>query len=146
VPFHASIKYIWACPASLLGLALAAFAELAGASTAIVGGVVEVTLTPRKNLLRRLARRGRFSAITFGHVVIAASAEDQAVLRSHERVHFTQYERWGPVLLLAYPAESVFQFLRGRRPYLDNRFEVQARRHAMLSPRPAVRMSDRADP
>jgi hypothetical protein len=139
VPVIASIKYIWASPASLLGLAIAAFAKLAGTSTAVIGGVVEVTLTPRTHLLRLLSRRSRFSAITFGHIVIAASAEDQALLRSHERVHVTQYERWGPVFLLAYPAESVFQFLRGRRPYLDNRFEVQARRQATLSSCPAVR-------
>ena len=71
-----------------------------------------------------------FSAITFGHVVLAASEQDQNHLRSHERAHVKQYERWGPLFLLAYPAESAMQLLRGRRPYLDNRFEVQAREQA----------------
>jgi len=60
-------------------------------------------------------------------VVIAATPGDQDRLRAHERVHVRQYERWGALLLLAYPAESFWQLLLGRRPYLDNRFEVQAR-------------------
>jgi hypothetical protein len=43
-------------------------------------------------------------------------------------VHVAQFERWGLLFLLAYPGESLLQLLRGRRPYLDNRFEVEARR------------------
>jgi hypothetical protein len=35
------------------------------------------------------------------------------------------------LLLLAYPAESLLQFVLGRRPYEDNRFERQARRRAL---------------
>ena len=127
------IKYLWALPASLLGLVVAAFAKVLGARVAVIRGVVEITLAPRNALTRRLSGRGRISAITFGHVVIAASAEDQTRLRSYERVHVAQYEKWGPLFLLAYSAESVFQLLRGRRPYIDNRFEVQARRLSTLN-------------
>ena len=37
-----------------------------------------------------------------------------------------QYERWGPLFLLAYPAASAWAWLRGRRPYRDNAFERPA--------------------
>ena len=69
-----------------------------------------------------------FRAIVFGHVILAVSAEELLRLGPHERVHVAQYERWGPVFLLAYPASSLWQWLRGRHPYRDNAFEVQARR------------------
>jgi hypothetical protein len=53
--------------------------------------------------------------------------------RLHEQVHVEQYERWGALFLLAYPAESLLQLSLGRRAYWDNRFEVQARSLAARS-------------
>jgi hypothetical protein len=38
-----------------------------------------------------------------------------------------QYERWGAFFLLAYPAASLWQLLRGRRAHRDNPFEIEAR-------------------
>lgn len=118
-------RYLWASPATLLGV-LAALGPVAfGAQVEFRSGVIEVSLRRPGN-----ARRGQFlpfTAMTLGHVVVASSALEQDRLRSHERVHVAQYERWGPFFLLAYPAESMLQLIRGRRPYLDNRFEVQAR-------------------
>ena len=125
-----SITYLWAFPVSFIGLVPGALAKLFGAKIAVISGVLEISLAPRNSSLQALARRSAFSAITFGHVVLAASEQDQNHFRSHERVHVKQYERWGPLFLLAYPAESAMQLLRGRRPYLDNRFEVQARERA----------------
>jgi hypothetical protein len=121
------LKYIWALPASLVGAAFACVATLLGASWRWHSGVAEVTLLHRPAAAPALARWFPFSAITFGHVVLALTEKDHAALRAHERVHVAQYERWGGLFLLAYPAESVIQLLRGRRPYLDNRFEVAAR-------------------
>ena len=60
-------------------------------------------------------------------MVIARTHTDHVRLRAHERVHVRQYGRWGVLFLLAYPAESLLQLLLGHHPYLDNRFEVQAR-------------------
>ena len=117
-------------PASLLGAMLACIAALAGATWRWHSGVVEVTLSPEGAPVTGWARRLPFSAITFGHVVLAITEKDQTDLRSHERVHVAQYERWGGFFLLAYPAESLLQLLNGRRPYLDNRFEVAAREGA----------------
>ena len=122
-----AFKYIWASPASVLGVCAAGIASLAGAEIKRVCGVLEVSLAPRGAVLCKAVACLPFSAITFGHVVIACSAEEQAALRVHERVHVAQYELWGPFFLLAYPLESLYQLLSGRRPYLDNRFETAAR-------------------
>jgi hypothetical protein len=69
----------------------------------------------------------RFRAITFGHVILAVTAEDLERSREHERAHVRQYERWGVAFFIAYPASSAWQVLRRRDAYWDNRFEVEAR-------------------
>lgn len=69
-----------------------------------------------------------FAAITHGHVVLAVDAREMARCRAHERVHVAQYERWGPLFLLAYLGSSLWQWLQGRHAYWDNGFEVEARR------------------
>ena len=122
-----AFKYIWASPASAIGICAACVVSLVGAKFKRVSGVLEVSLAPRGAALQKLIARLPFAAITLGHVVIACSAQQQNALRQHERVHVAQYELWGPLFLLAYPLESLFQLIRGRRPYLDNRFESAAR-------------------
>ena len=122
-----AFKYIWASPASALGVCAACFAGLVGAKVKRVSGVLEVSLAPRSAALNNAVACLPFAAITLGHIVIARSAQQQDALRQHERVHVAQYELWGPLFLLAYPLESLYQLLRGRRPYLDNRFEMAAR-------------------
>jgi hypothetical protein len=76
------------------------------------------------------SRRLPFRAITFGHVVIAATPAALEGSRAHERVHVEQYERWGILFFPAYAASSLWQLLRRRRAYWDNYFEVQARRRS----------------
>ena len=61
-------------------------------------------------------------------LLLAVDAREMHRWRAHERVHVAQYERWGPLFLPAYFASSLWQWLRGRRAYWDNRFEVEARR------------------
>jgi hypothetical protein len=41
-------------------------------------------------------------------------------------VHVAQYERWGALFLVLYPASSAIQWLCGRDPYYDNPFEREA--------------------
>ncbi len=122
-----ALKYMWASPASAMGICAGCIASLIGAEIKRVEGVLEVSLAPRSTVLCKAVACLPFSAITLGHVVIACSAQDQAALRTHERAHVAQYEIWGVLFLLAYPLESLFQLLIGRQPYLDNRFEVAAR-------------------
>ena len=127
MPPTTALKYIWASPASVVGVCAALLAGVVGAKVKRVSGVLEISLVPRSAVICKAVACLPFSAITFGHIVIACSAEEQAVHREHERVHVAQYERWGGLFLLAYPLESLFQLVRCRRAYLDNRFEIAAR-------------------
>ena len=122
-----AFKYIWTSPASAIGICATFIASVVGAKIKRVSGVLEVSLAPRSGMLCKAVACLPFAAITLGHVVIACSADEQAAHREHERVHVAQYELWGPVFLLAYPLDSLYQLLNGRRPYLDNRFELAAR-------------------
>ncbi|MCK6426189.1 MAG: signal peptide prediction [Burkholderiaceae bacterium] len=124
------LRLAWAAPATLLGVALALPLLLGGGRLARHEGVLEVCAPDRPGWAWRWVARVGIDAITFGHLVIARSPAHHAAWRAHERVHVRQYERWGPLFLLAYPAESLWQWLRGGCPYRDNRFEVQARQGA----------------
>lgn len=115
-------RYLWAAPASAVGLLLALPLWLAGGRAQRCDGVLEVAAPPWRHLARL-----PFCAITLGHVVLGISPAVLAQWRQHEHVHVRQYERWGGLMLLAYPAASLWLWLCGKRPYLDNPFEREAR-------------------
>lgn len=130
-----SLGYLWAAPCSLLGLLLAMLPLLSGARVRRQQGALEVALPPWR-WLQRLP----FAAITLGHVILGRDLATLAALRTHEQVHVRQFQRWGLLLLLAYPAASLWLLLRGKRPYWDNPFEVEARRLSGMprAPRPSA--------
>ena len=112
--------------ATLVGLLFSILALCAGARIGFFGGAMEVACTRLGRVICLLPPSVRFVAITFGHVIIGT---DEAVLRqarSHEHVHVRQYERWGILFFPLYAGSSLVQFVRGRDPYLDNRFEREA--------------------
>jgi hypothetical protein len=120
------LRYLWVSPASLVGLLLAAFALLGGGRARRVQGVIEVGGGRLQRVVMGLPEGLRFGAITLGHVIVGL---DQAALeraRSHEHVHVRQYERWGMFFFPAYLGSSLVQLARGRDPYRDNCFEVEA--------------------
>ncbi len=118
--------YLWPLPWSVLGLVAAAVLMAFGARARWHSGVLEVS----GGWLGKRAARGvgpvKVVAITLGHVVLGSSAQLLSQLRAHERVHVRQYERWGLMFVPAYLADSLWQALRGRHPYRDNRFEQPA--------------------
>jgi hypothetical protein len=122
-----ALRYVWAAPATLVGIALAFPACACGARARVRNGVIEVA----GGLLARVAQSsfGVF-AITFGHVVLGVSHSVLARERAHEQAHVRQYERWGALFFPLYLGSSLFQWARGRNPYLDNAFEKQAVRLA----------------
>jgi hypothetical protein len=122
------LRAAWASPCTLVGLLLALPLLLAGGRIARRDGTVEASLRQRLADCPRWLRRLPFRAITFGHVILAITAEELGAMRAHEHVHVRQYDAWGPLFFIAYPASSAWQWLCGRRPYWDNRFEVEARR------------------
>jgi hypothetical protein len=120
-------KIAWASPCSLLGIVLAAPLGLAGARARLSSGTIEVFLRINVASCGRLERALPYRAITFGHVIIAVTGEEIEQLRSHERAHVKQYERWGIAFFIAYAVSGAWQVLKGRSPYWDNHFEVEAR-------------------
>jgi len=120
-------RYVWAAPATVLGLLFALLA-LRGGRIALVDGVVEAHGPLLRWALTRLTVvSGGVAAITFGHVVLGHDDDALEWSRTHERVHVGQYERWGPFFLPAYLAASLWAFVRGGDFYLDNVFERSAR-------------------
>lgn len=122
------LKLSWALPCSLIGILAAAIPLSRGGQVRWTRGALEITYRPCRADCGDRALALPFRAIVFGHVILAVSDEELQRLGPHERVHVAQYERWGPVFLLAYPASSLWQWLRGRDAYRDNAFEVQARK------------------
>jgi hypothetical protein len=122
---HRAWRYAWASPCTAVGLLFAIPPLSLGFATArVVDGVIEIALGNASPFTRRCLP---FNAITFGHCVLGMSTAELHRLRAHEHAHVRQYERWGAMFFLAYPLASAWQWLRGRRPYRDNGFEVQAR-------------------
>lgn len=124
------LVYVWAAPATLIGLALAVCARLDGAQWRYAQGVLEATDGRVVALLLTPTRRYRYAAITLGHVILARDTRSLDRCRCHEHAHVRQYERWGVLFFPLYAGSSLLVWLRGGRPYRDNHFERQARAEA----------------
>ena len=122
-----SLLYLWAAPATLIGLSLVPIALLQGGAAHLVDGVLEAQGGIISEFLRRgLPWVGPGSAMTLGHVVWGRDQRALDSTRIHERVHVAQYERWGPFFIPLYLAAALIAKLRGKHPYLDNPFERAA--------------------
>jgi uncharacterized Ntn-hydrolase superfamily protein len=120
------MRYLWASPTTLVGLAVALTA-LGRGRVLMVGGVLEVSGPAVRWALKHLVPlRGGASAITLGHVVIGRDRRALEETRAHERVHVRQYERWGPFFVPAYVAASAWALMSGGHYYFDNVFEREA--------------------
>lgn len=120
----------WASPVTLLGLLVflpAVFARDGRLATVRHSTPALLITGPLAD--RMLARHplGNVVAMALGHIVIAQRNALCPRLLEHELAHVRQAARWGPVFPLAYVASSAWQACRGRRPYRDNAFEVDAR-------------------
>ncbi|RQP21407.1 hypothetical protein [Piscinibacter terrae] len=114
---------VWVAPCSVVGMALVALVLALGGHWRLGSGTLQAALRDGS----WIARRSPFHAITLGHVIVAVDEAALVGSLAHELVHVRQYERWGVVFFVAYPLASVWLWMRGRRPYWDNPFEVQAR-------------------
>jgi len=121
------LRYVWAAPATGLGLVLAIVGIAAGGRLALHTGVIEAEGRLLAWGLTHLTWLDRgAAAITFGHVVLARDVDSLEWTRTHERVHVRQYERWGPFFIPLYLAASGWALARGQDPYIDNPFEREA--------------------
>jgi hypothetical protein len=138
------LRYLWAAPASFVGLALGLLALAAGGRARRVEGTLEISAGAVGRRIARAPAVLNFAAITFGHVILGQDEAMLAGCRAHERVHVRQYERWGVLFFPLYAASSLWQLARGRDWYRDNHFEVEARAACQASgsnppARPAAR-------
>jgi hypothetical protein len=125
--WYQPLVYVWAAPATAIGLSLVPVALLQGGRVCVVRGVVEA----HGGIITRLLRTGLpwvgpGAAITFGHVVWGSDQSCLDTSRDHEHVHVRQYERWGPFFIPLYLAASASAAWKGLDPYRDNPFEREA--------------------
>ena len=120
------LRYPWPAGYSAIGLVFAWPAVACGGWWRVRAGALECGGGRLAALAARLPRPYAFRAITLGHVILGLDGPTLDAVRRHEQVHVRQYERWGPLFGPAYLASSLLQWLRGRRPYMDNHFERQA--------------------
>ncbi|MBL8827902.1 MAG: hypothetical protein JNM18_13075 [Planctomycetaceae bacterium] len=119
--------YLWASPATLLGLSVVPIVWWQSGSIALVQGVIEIHGGIVTRCLHRgLPWAGPAAAMTLGHVVWGCDRASLERTRAHERVHVRQYERWGPLFIPLYLSWSLWLEWQGRDPYRDNPFEVEA--------------------
>jgi hypothetical protein len=117
---------LWASPYTLLGLCIGLLGLCTGGSARVHGRVIEFYGGAVKWFLQHLPG-GQFTlAITFGHTILGQSVAALDTSHQHEMVHVRQYERWGPLMGLAYLTCMFFLWFMGRSPYHDNPFERKA--------------------
>lgn len=118
------LGYLWASPASLIGIVVGISGLLTGGGCQLRRGVLEFYGGAVRWALSRTWIRAR--AMTLGHTVLGGTQHDLEVTRDHEHVHVQQYARWGPFFIPAYLLCSLVLWLQGKHAYLDNPFEVEA--------------------
>ncbi|HUP40946.1 MAG TPA: hypothetical protein VM115_12560 [Vicinamibacterales bacterium] len=133
------LRYLWAGPTTVIGLALAV-PSLRRGHVAVVDGVIEAHGPLLQRALATCTPLARGAdAMTLGHVVIARDARALDRTRVHERAHVRQYELWGPLFVPAYLLAGAWALLKGGHPYFDNRFEREARESEMSTATSMVR-------
>jgi hypothetical protein len=121
------LVYLWAAPATLLGLVFIPLALTSNGRIQVIGGVVEISGGLISRFLHsRLFVVQKAAAMTLGHVILGQSEAILAANREHELVHVAQYERWGPLMIPLYLLSSGAARLRGEHPYWANHFERDA--------------------
>lgn len=123
-----SLAILWALPWTLLGLMLGLLGFVSGGGAQRRGRVLEFYGGAIQKLLGHAPVVRGAAAITFGHVVLAQTREELDRCRDHELVHVRQYERWGVFFIPAYVLCSLILWARGKHPYRDNPFEIEAYR------------------
>lgn len=118
------LRYLWPSPLSLLGMLIATACR---APLRRRDHTLEACGGWLPQLLPRIGLGMRPAALTLGHVILAVDQPTLDRWRTHERVHVGQAERWGLLFPLAYAVASAVAWGRGEDPYLENRFEREAR-------------------
>jgi hypothetical protein len=112
------LAVVWASPNTALGLAVGAVAVMLGSRAQVGRNAIEFLDNPFVGAMKR-------SGVTLGHTIHYAPGKspDDVITRydgtgrvrlgEHEEAHTRQYERWGPLFLLAYAISWVPGMARG---------------------------------
>jgi hypothetical protein len=119
------IFYTWTSPNSLIGSLLGLIGLLTGGRVQVREGCLEFFGGFVSRLLERLGSQG-VAAMTLGHTILGQDRETLDIVRSHEQIHVTQYEKWGVLFIPVYLGCSAYLWLAGKDCYRDNPFEQQA--------------------
>ena len=121
-----AMLWLWASPATLLGLEAGGIGLLTGGAVQRHGRVLEFHGGFVRWLLERTPNGQFVMSMTLGHTILGKTDAALHISRDHELVHVRQYERWGPLFIPAYLLASLYQRLAGRDAYRDNPFEREA--------------------
>jgi hypothetical protein len=120
------LSVAWTSPNTLLGLLIGAVGLLTGGKAQLRRGCIEF----HGGMIRWLLRKAPFGmepmALTLGHTILGQTDGSLDLARDHEQIHVRQYERWGPLFLIAYLASSAWLWWIGKDAYHDNPFEIEA--------------------
>lgn len=120
--------YAWASPTTAVGLAAGLLTLASGGRVQVCRGALEFHGGFSRWMLQNTPIRA--SAMTLGHVILGRDVGCLDACRDHEQVHVRQVERWGGLFLPAYVAASLLAWRQGGHYYLDNWFEIDARRRS----------------
>ena len=120
------LLYAWAAPTTLVGLTAGALTLASGGKAQVRRGALEFYGGFSRWFLER--QMVKASAMTLGHAIIGRDQECLRICRDHEQAHVRQVERWGVAFIPVYLLASGWALVRGQDYYLDNWFEVDARR------------------
>lgn len=118
---------LWALPVTLIGLTIAWLVSLAQGHVEWTDEAVLVR-GPLADWLLSRHPFGAMQAMAIGHVVLARDEPLPSYVWRHELEHVRQGARWGIFFPLVYVLASLLAVLRGKHIYVDNAFEVAARR------------------
>ncbi|MEM7456257.1 MAG: hypothetical protein AAF456_18060 [Planctomycetota bacterium] len=121
-----ALKIIWVSPNTLIGLLVGVTGLAFGGRCQVRRGCIEFYGGLVKMLLRMSFTGAGTMAMTLGHTIIGQTDASLDIARNHEHVHVRQYETWGPLFIPAYLFMSLWMWLKGKDPYRDNPFEVEA--------------------
>lgn len=119
------LLYIWTAPNTLLGVLIGILGLISGGGVQIRRACIEFYGGWVTKLLLGLPPQGAM-AMTLGHSILGVSQAALDCCRDHEQVHVRQYERWGILFIPAYFGVGAYMWLRGKNPYRDNPFEIEA--------------------
>jgi hypothetical protein len=119
-------RWLWPLPWTLFGLSIGMMGLVAGGRICWYRGAIGCFGPWMERCLRWAPISQGASAMTLGHVILARSEAELVRAFDHEWVHVQQYTRWGPFLVPAYFAASLWAWLAGHHPYWDNPFEKEA--------------------